>query len=204
MEIPVVKRWVRLVGASGLLGLAIALLIDARLGADGYATLVNGLHRSSGVSFWLVNSLVGAAFVAVAWRRGVRPGPGTLVQPLVVGVVVSAVLPLCPAPVAGEARGLQALIAFVLLCVGVAGYLASDMGAGPVEAAAGAWEPRVPFAWAYGALQVVGALVGWTLGADVGPATLLVAVFAGPGVELASRLLGPRPVRTRATLQEAC
>jgi hypothetical protein len=63
-------------------------------------------------------------------------------------------------------------LAIPVLAVGVAGYLASGAGAGPSEAAALAFDPAVPFRWSYSLLQGGGALVGWLLGAAIGPDTV--------------------------------
>ncbi len=70
------------------------------------------------------------------------------------------------------------------MALGVAGYLGSRTGAGPTEAAALAFDPPVPFRWSYSAVQGVGALVGWLLGADIGPGTILVVLALGPLVDL--------------------
>jgi uncharacterized membrane protein YczE len=112
---------------------------------------------------------------------------GTVVQPVLVGVVVSATLHVVPAPGAIAARFALLLAAFVILAAGVAGYLGSNTGAGPTEAVALAFDPPVPFRWSYSVVQGVGALVGWLLGAAIGPGTVLVIVLLGPAVDLAGR-----------------
>ena len=81
------------------------------------------------------------------------------------------------------------VLAFPVLAVGIALYLGSHLGAGPAEAAALAWDPPVPFAWSYSAVQGGGALVGWQLGAAIGPGTVAVILLLGPVVTLAGRLL---------------
>jgi hypothetical protein len=48
----------------------------------------------------------------------------------------------------------------------------------------------VPFAWSYSLVQGGGALVGWQLGAAIGPGTVAVIFLLGPVVALAGRLLG--------------
>ena len=60
---------------------------------------------------------------------------------------------------------------------------------GPGEAAALAWDPPVPFKWSYSAVQGGGALVGWLLGAAIGPGTVAVVLLLGPAVDLAARTL---------------
>ncbi|MGH2382693.1 MAG: YczE/YyaS/YitT family protein [Candidatus Limnocylindria bacterium] len=183
------RRVVQLVLSCVVLGVGIALLLGAALGSDGYSTLVNGLTLSSGWPFWVVNIVVSLLLVATAWARGSRPGLGTIVQPVVVGVTVSLVLAVLPTTTDDALRFAELGLAFVLVAIGVAGYLATDLGAGPTEAVALAWDPPVPFRWSYTVVQVGGALVGWLLGGAVGPGTLLVVLLIGPTVDLFLRFV---------------
>ena len=170
-----------------VLGVGIAFLLDARLGSDGFSTLVNGLRLTTGTPFWVMNLVVSAAFVLIAMVRGLRPGIGTVLQIVIVGFAVSAALPLTPSPESLVGRGAELILALALVALGVAGYLATALGAGPAEAVAIAFDPPVAFRWTYSAVQVSSALVGWTLGADIGIATIVVIFFLGPVVDLASR-----------------
>ena len=178
-----VVRYAQLVLACVVLGVGVALLLESSLGSDGYSTLVNGITIASGLPFWALNIVVGAAFIGLAWLRGTRPGPGTLVQWFLVGVVISAVM--AAVPEVASTTWLVALLlpAFALITVGVAAYLASATGAGPAEAMAIAWDPPIPFRWSYNLVQAGGALCGWLLGASVGPGTVLVFLLLGPAVD---------------------
>ncbi len=191
-----VRRVVQLVVSCVVLGAGVALLLDARLGSDGYSMLINGLSITTGVEFGVVNVVVGVVFVGLAWLRGRTPGLGTVVQPVVVGFVVSALLPVLPTPDSLGARSGELALAFVLLILGVAGYLAADLGAGPTEVAALAWDPPVPFRWSYSAVQFLGGLIGWLCGADFGVGTIIVVVLIGPCVARLIPLLTPTTVRT--------
>ncbi len=173
----------QLVVSCVFLGIGVALVLRAGLGADGYSTVVFGLALTTGLPFVAANALLGGVLVALAWTRGVRPGIGTLAQPLVVGLTVSVTLPLVGEASTPLARVGLLAAAFALIVVGVAGYLASATGAGPPEAAALAFDPPVPFSWGYSILQGGGALTGWLLGADVGPGTLLIVAGIGPAVD---------------------
>jgi uncharacterized membrane protein YczE len=193
----VLVQYAQLVLACTVLGVGVALLLEAAMGSDGYSTLVNGIAIASGWPFWLLNILVGAAFIGLAWVRGTRPGPGTVVQWFLVGVVISAVMGLVPDVTATGTRVALLLAALVLITAGVAGYLASATGAGPAEAMAIAWDPPIPFRWSYNLVQGGGALVGWLLGAAVGPGTVLVFLLLGPAVDAFRRTFpalerGPR------------
>jgi uncharacterized membrane protein YczE len=181
-----------------VLGIGVGLLLTADLGSDGYSTLVNGISRSSGVSFFWCNLAVSAAFLAVAAVRRLFPDVGTVVQVVVVGVTVAAVIEVLetPDPLVGRAAVLVA--AFPILAVGIAAYLGSNLGAGPAEAAALAWDPPLPFRWSYSFVQGGGAIVGWLLGAAIGPGTLAVVLLLGPAVDLAARALRLNVTQGRA------
>jgi uncharacterized membrane protein YczE len=182
------RRVLQLVLGCVVLGLGVSLLLGPSLGSDGYSTLVNGIAIAADWPFVVANLVVSGAFVTLAALRRVRPGVGTVVQILVVGLVVQLTLPLMD-PSALPARIAMLVVAFPVISVGIALYLDSGLGAGPAEGAALAWDPPVPFAWSYSAVQGGGALVGWQLGAAIGPGTLAVIALLGPAVALVGRLL---------------
>jgi len=182
-------RVTQLVVSCFVLGVGVTLLLNAALGSDGFSTMVNGLHLALDQPFWVVNLAVAVIFVAVAWARGLAPGLGTIVQPVVVGVTVSVMTPLLPEPSELGWRYVELLVAIPIVCLGVAGYLASHLGAGPTEAAALAWDPPLRFKWSYSILQISSALIGWALGAAVGVGTFLVVLLIGPVVDWMSRVI---------------
>ncbi|WP_183101536.1 YczE/YyaS/YitT family protein [Nocardioides pelophilus] len=186
---PSLGRLVLLLGGCVVLGVGVALLLTADLGSDGYSTLVNGIALTFDLSFWVANLLVGVVFVALAAARKVYPGVGTVVQVALVGVTVSVALDLLSTPDGWPARIALLVVAFPVLAIGIAAYLGSRTGAGPAEAAGLAWDPPLPFKWSYSAVQGGGALVGWLLGATIGPGTIAVIVLLGPLVDLAARLM---------------
>ena len=181
-----------------VLGVGVGLLLTADLGSDGYSTLVNGISRASGVSFLWCNLAVSLGFLVLAGMRGLFPDVGTVVQVVVVGVTVSVVIDVLGTPGAPLARTAVLAVAFPVLAVGIAAYLGSNLGAGPAEAAALAWDPPVPFKWSYSFVQGGGAVVGWLLGATIGPGTLAVVFLLGPAVDLAARALRVNVTQGRA------
>jgi uncharacterized membrane protein YczE len=172
-----------------VLGIGVAMLLAADLGSDGYSTFVNGISISTDIDFWIVNLVVGVVLVALAALRHVRPGLGTVVQVVLVGLTVSVTLALLDTPDSLALRLLLLAAAFPVLAVGIAVYLGSHTGAGPAEAAALAWDPPIAFKWSYSAVQGGGAIAGWLLGATVGLGTLAVIFLLGPAVDLVSRRL---------------
>lgn len=189
------RRLVQLLLACVVLGIGVSLLLDAGLGSDGYSTLLNGLVLATGWSFLLISLVVGVALLAMAWALGRPPGIGTLMQTLVVGATVNVALPLLPGPESPVVRGLESGLGILVLAVGVAGYLAVDLGSGPAEAAAQSWERWVPFRWGYTGLQALSMSIGWLCGADVGISTVLVVVLLGWLVDRIQPRLTPAGLR---------
>jgi uncharacterized protein len=186
---PALRPLVMLVGSCVVLGTGVAMLLTADLGSDGFSTLVNGCAISSGLPFFVANLGVSFVFLLVAASRRLFPGVGTLVQIVVVGIVVDRLLPVLDTPGTVLGQALLLATAFPVLAVGIAGYLGAHLGAGPIEAAALAWDPPVPFKWSYSLAQGGGALIGWLLGATIGAGTIAVIVLLGPAVDLVSRRL---------------
>lgn len=176
-------RVVQLFVSTAVLGVGVTLLLAADLGADGFAMLIDGTSQQLGVPFVVANTAISVLFVAMAWARGTRPGLGTVVLPVMVGGMVSLLDGVVDTP--GFTLGQAALFAaaFAIVCVGVAGYLAADLGAGPTEAAALAWDPPLPFKWSYNAVQVLSGLIGWACGATLGVGTVVVVALIGPAVD---------------------
>lgn len=180
-------RLALLLGGCVVLGVGVGLLLAADLGSDGFSTLVNGTSLGFGISFWTASLVVGIAFISLAAIRGVRPGLGTVVQVVVVGITVSVLLDALATPHSTVAQIGLIAAAFPVLSLGITMYLGTHTGAGPPEALALSWDPPLPFRWSYSLVQGGSALVGWLLGATIGPGTILVIVLLGPMVAVTSR-----------------
>lgn len=185
------RRFVQLIGSQLVLGLGVALLLDARLGSDGYSMFVNGARLTLGVEFFVVNVALSLVLITFAWLRGRPPGIGTVTHALIVGSTVSLLLPVVPDLRSTPLQVLELAAAFVALCIGVAAYVAVDLGAGPLEAAALSLDPPLRFGISYSLLQVSGAIAGWSMGADFGAGTFLVVLLVGPVVERLVPLFAP-------------
>lgn len=195
---PYVTRVFRLLSGCVILGVGVALILTADLGSDGFSTLVNGLRLFTGWPFFIANVVVSVAFLIIAATRRVIPGLGTIAQIAVVGAVASIALETLTTPTELPSRIALLIAALPVLAVGIALYLGSHLGAGPMEAAGLAWDPPIPFKWSYNLIQLIGAVAGWLLGATIGVATVVVILVLGPLIDLAAHLLrldvhqGPR------------
>ncbi len=169
----------------------VAMLLTADLGSDGYSTLVNGVvdRRRDAV---LRRQPRGQRRLPRRWRRPGgcsarrrHRGADRLVGSR--GRPAAAVLDT-PGSVTGQACCWSA--ALPVLALGIAAYLGAQLGAGPHRGRR-VWPGthRCRSGGATALCQLGGALVGWLLGATIGPGTVAVILLLGPAVDLTSRML---------------
>ena len=183
------RRVTMLFAGCVVLGTGVAMLLTADLGSDGFSTLVNGVAMGVDTPFVVANAGVSLVFLLLAATRGLLPGIGTLVQVVLVGSTVSVLLSVLDVPASVVGQVLLLTAAMPVIALGIVFYLGSHLGAGPAESAALAWDPPLPFRWSYSAVQLVGGVLGWLLGATIGPGTVAVILLLGPAVDLTGRLL---------------
>ena len=188
------RRLVQLVVGLWLYGVTMALMVRAGLGLNPWDVLHEGLTHHVPLTFGQVVIAVGA-LVLLAWiplRQ--RPGLGTVLNVLVIGVAADVTLAMLP-----PAESVP--VAVILLVAGVVGnglagamYVAAGLGAGPRD---GLWTGIVARTGAsvrlVRTLLEVGVVVaGFALGGTIGLGTVLYALGIGPLVQLFLPWFEPR------------
>lgn len=171
----------QLLAGLALFGISIGLMLRAQLGLGPWDVLHQGIARRTGIEIgWVVICV--SILVLLAWiTLRQRPGPGTLLNALLVGLFVNASLRFLP-----SARGLawqSAFLATAILMNGIATglYIGAGLGPGPrdglMTGLAGLGYPI----WAVrGMLEGLVLAAGFVLGGKVGVGTALYAVAIGP------------------------
>jgi len=176
-----VARLVRLyLGLAGF-GVSLALMVRARLGLGPWDVLHQGIARHLGVQLGWVTIGV-SALVLLAWiplRQ--RPGPGTVSNAVVVGLVVNAALDLLPAPgpLAWRITWLAAGIG--LNGLATACYIGAGLGPGPRDGLMTGIAARGHSLRAVRtAIELSVLALGWALGGAIGVGTVAYALAIGP------------------------
>jgi uncharacterized membrane protein YczE len=174
----------RLAGAHLLIGAAIALAIRSDLGAAPWDVFHVGIHRTTGLGIGAATAVTGVVAVAVAFVAGVRPGPATLINALVLGSCVDTALAVVPvAPPLVLAMGFFGA-GLVLGALGTGLYLSAGLGSGPRDSLMVALVRRgVPVARARAGLELGALGAGVLLGGRAGVGTLIYAAAIGPLVQ---------------------
>jgi uncharacterized protein len=194
-----VGRWAQLLAGLLAYGVAIALLIRSGLGLGPWDAFHVGLSEWSGWSVGAVIVAVGVVIIGFTLFIGIRPGPATLLNMILIGVFVDLLLPLVPA--APRGFGLP----YHLTGIGLTGlatglYIAPGLGEGPRDGMMIGVAQRT--GWRVGrvrtGIEVSVLLIGWTLGGRIGFGTLLFAFAIGPATEWGLRLFAAEsPTRRR-------
>ena len=143
-----------LLAGSTIVAASVAVTLWTNLGPGPLDVFIGAVRVHTGLPLSFAVWLVVGMLIAVAWLLGRRPGVGTIVGPVVVGVVmqsVSALLADHEAPTSIVVRVVIHLLAIGAVGIGAGALIVSGLGAGSGELLAsaasnrsGRTEPRVP------------------------------------------------------------
>jgi uncharacterized membrane protein YczE len=175
-----------LVGLVGF-GFGIALMARSDLGLGPWEVLNQGVAIQLGVPMGTVSILLGVPILLCWLPLRELPGPGTLVNLVLIGLATNVGLAVLPvmAPDAVLPRGAELLAGLLLIGVCSGLYLAADLGPGPRDGLMTGLHHR--FGWSIArartGLEVSVLAAGWLLGGTVGVGTVLFAFGIGVVVQ---------------------
>lgn len=192
-------RLPRLMVGLVLFGFGIALMVEAGLGLGPWEALNQGIAIQTGQQIGTISVLLGIPILALWWPLGERPGIGTLLNVVSIGTATNlgiALLPtpdMDPVPAAVAVRVVTMLAGVVVIAIGSALYLSTDLGPGPRDGLMTGVHHR--FGWSIRRSRTVVELIvlgiGWALGGTVGLGTVVFALGIGPLVQVALGILDP-------------
>ena len=172
-----------------LFGLGIALMVEAGRGLGPWEALHQGIARQTGIEIGTVSILLGIPILALWWPLGERPGIGTVLNVVCIGTSTNIGIGLLPTPPT-EATALRLAVmaaGVVVIAIGSAIYLSTDLGAGPRDGLMTGASHR--FGWSIRrsrtAIELTVLAIGWALGGTVGLGTVVFALAIGPLVQIA-------------------
>ena len=190
-----------LVAGSVTIAVAVATTLWNGLGPGPLDVFIGAVRARTGLPLGPTVWLVVGSMILVSSLLGRRPGPGTLVSPLIIGAVMQAaatMLAPVDAPDALVLRIVVHLLAIGAIGLGAGALIVSRLGAGSGELLAsaasdrsGRAEPRVRMA-----IELSWLVVGVALGGPVGLGTILLALTIGPSVAVGHRIVHGTVMRT--------
>lgn len=175
------RRLPQLVVGIVVLGVGIALTLQARLGVSPYDVLHQGIAHRTGLSVGTVVILVGLVILLFWIPVRQRPGIGTVLNTLTVGLVIDLALRVVPDPDLLAARIPLLLAGILVTGLGMGLYIGAGLGPGPRDGLMTGIAARGYPLWAVRTvLELTALAAGWVLGGNVGVGTVLFAFSIGP------------------------
>jgi uncharacterized membrane protein YczE len=178
-----VERFARCIFGLALFGLGAALFIASELGAAPWDVFHQGVANHTGLPLGLVIELIGLLIVALWYPLGLRPGWGTLMNAIEIGLVIGLVSSVLPSTDSLVVR--CSYLAIGLLCVGVGTglYIGAGLGSGPRDGLMlGLSRGRMTVGITRTCIEASVLVVGIALGGTVGIGTAVFAFGIGPTV----------------------
>ncbi len=189
------RRWVQLFAGLFLISLAIALMIRSQFGLGPWDAFHVGLHTLTGITVGTATILAGLVIVIGTAFIGVRPGPGTLANMVLIGVFVDLLLPRVPA-----AEGWVWGLAYFAAGIGIAGvatgmYIGAGLGKGPRDGLMIALSERSgwPVRRVRTLMEASVLLAGWLMGGPIGVGTVIFTLAIGPATQWGLGFFGVLP-----------
>jgi uncharacterized membrane protein YczE len=166
-------------------GTGVAMMVQGGLGLGPWEALNQGIARQTGLAIGTVSVLLGIPILALWWPLGERPGIGTLLNVVLVGLSTNAALTVIP--VAVEPWAQLGLMAAGVVTVGLGSglYLGADLGPGPRDGLMTGLHHRTGWSIrrARTTIELTVLVIGWALGGTIGLGTVVFALGIGPLVQ---------------------
>jgi len=192
------RRLARLIAGLLLFGAGEALVVNATLGNSPWTVFAEGISLQTPLSVGVATVVVSFVLLLAWIPLHERPGLGTLLNAILVGIALDVVL-LVLEPVPLALRVLELLGGVALVGLGSGLYLGAALGPGPRDGLMTGLH-RVtgrPIALIRALIELSALGAGALLGGTVGIGTVAFALLVGPavaaGIRLTTRPTPPRP-----------
>ncbi|MFT6289982.1 MAG: putative membrane protein YczE [Ilumatobacter sp.] len=186
----IVERIIRCLIGLILFGVGITLLIQAELGAAPWDVFHTGVSELTGISTGWVIVITGVLLLLLWIPLRVRPGLGTILNALVIGVVVDLTLPIIET---SDVLPIQLLMMFggvVVIGIGSGFYIGAGLGPGPRDGLMTGLAQHsiagrsITIRTGRTFVEVVVLIIGVALGGAIGIGTAVFTFGIGPLVQI--------------------
>ncbi|MGI9030816.1 MAG: YczE/YyaS/YitT family protein [Ilumatobacteraceae bacterium] len=179
------ERIVRCVVGLLICGTGLTLIINGDVGLAPWDVFHQGLSDRTGIPIGTVIVIVGLALLLAWIPLRVRPGLGTFLNAVLIGVSVDVLDPRLPEPDHLLARVALMLAGVVLFGLGTGIYIGTGLGAGPRDGLmTGIARRGISIRLARTAIELGVLVAGVLLGGTIGLGTAVFALGIGPLVHI--------------------
>lgn len=171
-------------------GIGIAMMVHASIGLAPWDVLAQGISKQTGLTFGQ-STIAVSVMVLFAWiPLKVKPGIGSILNAVLLGVFADFWLPLMPQLDSYLARLAWFVLGLVVISFATGLYISCGMGKGPRDGlnTGIAQRFKLPFWQARSIVEVLVVVIGFSLGGQVREGTLIFAFAIGYLNQLGLRL----------------
>lgn len=167
-----------------LFGIGMGLMVEANLGLSPWEALHQGISIHTPLTIGIAGILTGFIVLLTWIPLRQRPGLGTVLNIVVVGLVIDGTLLLIDGPAAFVARLALMLGGIVIVALGSGIYIGMRLGPGPRDGLMTGLAGRgLSIRLARFLIEGSVLVIGWLLGGTIGLGTVAFAVLIGPLVQ---------------------
>ncbi len=192
------NRLARCIGGLALFGIGIALILQAELGAAPWDMLHQGIGEKLDIPTGVVIEAVGFLLLLLWIPLRQRPGVGTILNAVEIGLMVDLVGPHLPNTDRLVPRLGYLAVGVVIVAIGSGFYIGAGLGTGPRDGImVGLSRRGLSVRLARTLIEFSVGIGGILLGRRPGIGTLIFMIGIGPLVQLFLPLMSLPPRRTR-------
>ena len=191
---PSPARLARLLAGLVLFGAGDALLVASLLGNSPWTVFAQGVAVQTPLSVGVATIVTSFVLLLLWIPLGQRPGLGTILNAIVVGIAIDVTLLVLPGTAPLAVRAGEVLAGIALVGIGSGLYLSTVLGPGPRDGLMTGLHRRTgrPVALVRTAIELTALVVGVLLGGRFGIGTIAFALLIGPAVAVGLRVAGVR------------
>ena len=183
-------RFVKLNVGLFIYGIGIAMMVHASIGLAPWDVLAQGISKQTGLTFGQ-STIAVSVMVLMAWiPLKVKPGIGSILNAILLGVFADFWLPFMPRLEGYFAQLAWFVLGLLVISFATGLYISCGMGKGPRDGlnTGIAQRFKLPFWQARSIVEVVVVVLGFLLGGQVREGTLIFAFAIGYLNQLGLRL----------------
>ncbi len=175
------RRLVRCLVGLALFAVGISLQMNANIGAPPWDVFHQGVAKQTEISIGKIIVMTGFALLTLWIPLKQKPGLGTILNALEIGLVADVALEIIPEPNNILIRIIMVVVGIVTVAIGTGLYIGSALGPGPRDGLmTGLAKRGIPIRVGRTAIEITVLIVGMILGGQVGIATFAFAFGVGP------------------------
>ena len=199
------ERFIRCVAGLACFGTGIAFFVRSDLGVPPWDVFHQGVSEHTGWKLGTVLIVV-SFFVLILWIPfRLRPGLGTLLNAVEIGLVENVMQDVIPETNALIVRILYLVAGLLIIAAGSGLYIGAELGSGPRDGLMLGINKRfgVSVRVARTIVEITVMIIGIFLGGSLGLGTFVFAFGIGPLVQITLRLFKMSPRDVEAAVGEA-